>query len=100
MTAGCPARNAGAARTSLVRWLSGRKQRFAKAPYSKRVPRVRIPPAPPPIFPFLSVLMLLIRTVTKNEDVDQDYAEEEESNEALPHRTHSLFTLTLSIFHE
>src|SRR4051812_12943995 len=30
----------------LVRWLSGRKQRFAKAPYSKRVPRVRIPPSP------------------------------------------------------
>ena len=29
-----------------VRWLSGRKQRFAKAPYSKRVPRVRIPPSP------------------------------------------------------
>ncbi len=33
-------------RTLLVRWLSGRKQRFAKAPYSKRVPRVRIPPSP------------------------------------------------------
>lgn len=32
--------------THLVRWLSGRKQRFAKAPYSKRVPRVRIPPSP------------------------------------------------------
>jgi hypothetical protein len=31
----------------LVRWLSGRKQRFAKAPYLKRVPRVRIPPSPP-----------------------------------------------------
>jgi hypothetical protein len=31
----------------LVRWLSGRKQRFAKAPYPKRVPRVRIPPSPP-----------------------------------------------------
>src|SRR5207244_7621797 len=30
-----------------VRWLSGRKQRFAKAPYPKRVPRVRIPPSPP-----------------------------------------------------
>ena len=30
----------------LVRWLSGRKQRFAKAPYPKRVPRVRIPPSP------------------------------------------------------
>src|SRR5207253_2970717 len=30
----------------LVRWLSGRKQRFAKAPYLKRVPRVRIPPSP------------------------------------------------------
>src|SRR3981081_184318 len=29
-----------------VRWLSGRKQRFAKAPYLKRVPRVRIPPSP------------------------------------------------------
>src|SRR2546422_2584333 len=45
----------------LVRWLSGRKQRFAKAPYPKRVPRVRIPPSPPPIFLFLSVLMLLFR---------------------------------------
>src|SRR6266404_9770653 len=33
--------------TCLVRWLSGRKQRFAKAPYPKRVPRVRIPPSPP-----------------------------------------------------
>src|SRR5438046_2497306 len=33
--------------THLVRWLSGRKQRFAKAPYPKRVPRVRIPPSPP-----------------------------------------------------
>jgi hypothetical protein len=32
----------------LVRWLSGRKQRFAKAPYPKRVPRVRIPPSPFP----------------------------------------------------
>src|SRR6266404_143153 len=32
--------------TRLVRWLSGRKQRFAKAPYPKRVPRVRIPPSP------------------------------------------------------
>src|SRR5213076_2403444 len=32
----------------LVRWLSGRKQRFAKAPYPKRVPRVRIPPSPRP----------------------------------------------------
>src|SRR5205809_6031525 len=32
----------------LVRWLSGRKQRFAKAPYLKRVPRVRIPPSPRP----------------------------------------------------
>ena len=32
--------------TNLVRWLSGRKQRFAKAPYPKRVPRVRIPPSP------------------------------------------------------
>src|SRR5437763_15884792 len=31
----------------LVRWLSGRKQRFAKAPYLKRVSRVRIPPSPP-----------------------------------------------------
>jgi hypothetical protein len=31
----------------LVRWLSGRKQRFAKAPYPRRVPRVRIPPSPP-----------------------------------------------------
>jgi hypothetical protein len=31
----------------LVRWLSGRKQRFAKAPYPKRVSRVRIPPSPP-----------------------------------------------------
>ena len=29
-----------------MRWLSGRKQRFAKAPYPKRVPRVRIPPSP------------------------------------------------------
>src|SRR4051812_1992084 len=34
-------------RNLLVRWLSGRKQRFAKAPYPKRVPRVRIPPSPP-----------------------------------------------------
>ena len=34
----------------LVRWLSGRKQRFAKAPYLKRVPRVRIPPSPRSIF--------------------------------------------------
>src|SRR6266446_8408287 len=34
-------------RDRLVRWLSGRKQRFAKAPYPKRVPRVRIPPSPP-----------------------------------------------------
>src|SRR5207253_10509915 len=34
------------ARPILVRWLSGRKQRFAKAPYPKRVPRVRIPPSP------------------------------------------------------
>src|SRR5438094_7301977 len=34
--------------THLVRWLSGRKQRFAKAPYPKRVPRVRIPPSPRP----------------------------------------------------
>jgi hypothetical protein len=34
------------ARSILVRWLSGRKQRFAKAPYPKRVPRVRIPPSP------------------------------------------------------
>src|SRR5205085_9872324 len=33
-------------RNLLVRWLSGRKQRFAKAPYPKRVPRVRIPPSP------------------------------------------------------
>src|SRR5438477_13119071 len=33
-------------RSQLVRWLSGRKQRFAKAPYPKRVPRVRIPPSP------------------------------------------------------
>src|SRR5438067_10615373 len=33
-------------RPILVRWLSGRKQRFAKAPYPKRVPRVRIPPSP------------------------------------------------------
>jgi hypothetical protein len=33
----------------LVRWLSGRKQRFAKAPYPKRVPRVRIPPSPLPL---------------------------------------------------
>ena len=31
----------------LVRWLSGRKRRFAKALYLKRVPRVRIPPSPP-----------------------------------------------------
>src|ERR1044072_2565124 len=38
-------------RTLLVRWLSGRKQRFAKAPYSKRVPRVRIPPSPPAFTP-------------------------------------------------
>ena len=30
----------------LVRWLSGRKRRFAKALYLKRVPRVRIPPSP------------------------------------------------------
>jgi hypothetical protein len=30
-----------------VRWLSGRKQSFAKAPSSKRAPRVRIPPSPP-----------------------------------------------------
>jgi hypothetical protein len=29
------------------RWLSGRKQRFAKASYLKRVPRVRIPLSPP-----------------------------------------------------
>ena len=29
-----------------VRWLSGRKRRFAKALYLKRVPRVRIPPSP------------------------------------------------------
>src|SRR5438874_13041442 len=36
------------ATTILVRWLSGRKQRFAKAPYPKRVPRVRIPPSPFP----------------------------------------------------
>jgi hypothetical protein len=36
-------------RALLVRWLSGRKQRFAKAPYPKRVPRVRIPPSPPAI---------------------------------------------------
>jgi len=42
--------------------------------------------------------MLLFRTVTKNEDEDQDYAEAEESNEALPHRSHSPFSLTLSIF--
>src|SRR6266496_3019837 len=34
----------------LVRWLSGRKQRFAKAPYPKRVPRVRIPPSPFPSY--------------------------------------------------
>src|SRR5207237_4199203 len=34
------------ARPILVRWLSGRKQRFAKAPYPKRVPTVRIPPSP------------------------------------------------------
>src|ERR1700737_3683192 len=33
----------------LVRWLSGRKRRFAKALYLKRVPRVRIPPSP--VFP-------------------------------------------------
>src|SRR5207248_11378832 len=32
--------------SDLVRWLSGRKQRFAKAPYPKKVPRVRIPPSP------------------------------------------------------
>src|SRR4029078_4464373 len=31
---------------NLVRWLSGRKQRFAKAPYPKRLPRVRLPPSP------------------------------------------------------
>src|SRR5438105_15779191 len=37
----------------LVRWLSGRKQRFAKAPYPKRVPRVRIPPSP--VAPWLLV---------------------------------------------
>ena len=37
----------------LVRWLSGRKQRFAKAPYPKRVPRVRIP-ASPLLFPQLA----------------------------------------------
>ena len=30
----------------LVRWLSGRKRRFAKALYPKRVPRVRIPASP------------------------------------------------------
>src|SRR5271165_5936556 len=30
----------------LVRWLSGRKRRFAKALYLKRVPRVRIPASP------------------------------------------------------
>jgi hypothetical protein len=29
-----------------VRWLSGRKRRFAKALYPKRVPRVRIPASP------------------------------------------------------
>ena len=29
-----------------VRWLSGRKRRFAKALYLKRVPRVRIPASP------------------------------------------------------
>src|SRR5688500_3368811 len=39
-------------RNLLVRWLSGRKQRFAKAPYPKRVPRVRIPPSPPLHFRF------------------------------------------------
>ena len=32
----------------MERWLSGLKQRFAKAPYLKRVPGVRIPPSPPP----------------------------------------------------
>jgi hypothetical protein len=32
-----------------VRWLSGRKHRFAKAAYSKRVSRVQIPPSP--LFP-------------------------------------------------
>ena len=31
---------------NLVRWLSGRKRRFAKALYPKRVPRVRIPASP------------------------------------------------------
>jgi hypothetical protein len=35
----------------LVRWLRGRKQRFAKAPYPKRVPRVRIPPSPRLVIP-------------------------------------------------
>src|SRR5271166_6443279 len=43
----------------LVRWLSGRKRRFAKALYLKRVPRVRIPASPGLSKPFLARNQLL-----------------------------------------
>ena len=49
-------------RTLLVRWLSGRKQRFAKAPYPKRVPRVRIPPSPPFAFSIFDFRFSILRT--------------------------------------
>ena len=41
----------------LVRWLSGRKRRFAKALYLKRVPGVRIPPSPR-LFPRITATRL------------------------------------------